>query len=324
MIDVELAVASILVLTVSFVAALAQSAYLSVDVVSLYTRQRAGDKRAARALKLLEDKTGIVTALTFLDIVCDVVVTLIVGAALYSSFGFEGIAIGAILISLTIAVAFTLIPMAVGVVGSLPLTLSLSAFVAAIERSLGGMTRPLARLAEGAAAAVFRVPKKDWTTNELQSYIDLLVERGDIIDDVGTLLNSTLIVSKLTAADLVVSASTEDVVSSGASVGEALKLLSVSNMQRLVVTDDVSKQAVGFLTVRMLAKALSSGDYGQKILPFVHQPLAVNATDTLYSVMKKMSVAGLPAAFVMEEGNFKGVVTVTEIVDRLVRAGNTV
>src|SRR5208283_3143499 len=123
--------------------------------------------------------------------------------------------------------------------------------------------------------------------------------------------------SQYTVMDVATPAEKIVSVEADATVMEALKVMGSSRHPRIPVFDKGNAVYVGVVTFRSLAKGISENGVSGKTLNYLVQPARVEADATIASAMDSMSSAGVTIAFVYQDGKMIGVITITDLLERI-------
>jgi len=302
---------------VSFWASLIEATFLTVRPLSLSTESTEGNARATRAIKLVGEKTKLVSTTTLLSTFSDVILASTTGLVFSEAFGPEGWVAAAIIVSLVIMVFLNLLPKAIGIENSVRMAMFLSRSTEVLLSVLSPVALPLTKFARTLSQAVVGKPayNQDELVDEFESLLIMLEKAGHIEPDSGRILRSALASSKTSAGDLLTPIGEIIAVNVGSEVKEALRLMGKSNHPHLPVYDGKARAYVGAVTFRSLFKAFDAGGFSDDILDYMVQPARVETDDSAASVMDKMRAAGVTMAFVSQGGKIRGMVTVTDILE---------
>src|SRR5271170_4375201 len=113
-------------IAVSFWMSLVEATFLTVRPLSLSTESTEGNSKATKAIKIVEERTKLVSSTTLLSTFADVILTSSTGLILSSAFGPEGWILTVVVVSLVIMVFLNLLPKAIGIENSVRMALFLS------------------------------------------------------------------------------------------------------------------------------------------------------------------------------------------------------
>ncbi|HUI00127.1 MAG TPA: CNNM domain-containing protein [Nitrososphaerales archaeon] len=309
----------VVALVVSFVTALIEATFLTVRPLSLTAASSNGDQKAAKALRIVEEKTRLVSTTTLLSTFADTILATASGLILSSEVGPEGWVLAVVLVSLVIMIFLNLLPKAIGIENSVRMATSLASGTRVLLTLLAPVAVPLTKLARGLSQGIVGKPAyaNDALVDEFESLLILLEQAGHIEPDSGRILRSALASSKTTAGDLLTPIHEIVSVGAGADVRDALRIMGSSNHPHLPVYDAQKNEYVGAVTFRSLFGAMSADGISHRVVSHMVQPAKVDADETAAKVMDKMQRAGVTIAFVYEGGRLVGMVTVTDILEVL-------
>jgi putative hemolysin len=302
---------------VSFWMSLVEATFLTVRPLSLTTESSGGNTGATRAIKIVDERTKLVSSTTLISTFSDVILTSATGLILSSAFGPEGWIFTVVIASLVIMVFLNLLPKAIGIENSVRMAIFLSPSTGILLNVLSPVAVPLTKFAKTLSQGIVGKPayEKEELVDEFESLLILLEKAGEIEPDSGRILRSALASSKTTAGDLLTPIREIVAVDASSDVREALRLMGKSNHPHLPVYDAKAGAYVGAVTFRSLFKAFSAEGISQGIVRYMVQPAKVDVDETAASVMDRMQKAGVTMAFVSEGGKLAGMVTVTDILE---------
>jgi putative hemolysin len=301
----------------SFWMALVEATFLTVRPISLSTESDDGNSRATKAIKIVSEKTKLVSTTTLVSTFADVILTSTTGLILSSVFGFAGWVLTIVIISLVIMVFLNLLPKAIGIENSVRMALFLAPGTNLLLMLLSPVALPLTRVAKTLSQAVVGKPgyEQEDLVDEFESLLIMLEKAGHIEPDSGRILRSALASSKTTAGDLLTPISEIVAVNIGSDVRGALRLMGKSKHPHLPVYDSKAKVYIGAVTFRSLFGAFDVGGFADNILDYMIQPAWVDSEETAAAAMDKMRSAGVTMAFVSQGGKVQGMITVTDILE---------
>jgi putative hemolysin len=317
MVDWYVYLALAVAVTVSFCMSVVEATFLTVRPLSLATESSGGNSRATKVIKIVGEKTKLVSSTTLLSTVSDVILTSATGLILSEAFGPRGWILSVVVVSLVIMVFLNLLPKAIGIENSVRMALLLAPGTSVMLDILSPVAVPLTKLAKTLSQRIVGKPAYEQTDleDEFESLLIMLEKAGHIEPDSGRILRSALASSKTTAGDLLTPISEIVAVNIGSDVREALRLMGKSNHPHLPVYDGKAKVYVGAVTFRSLFGAFDTGGFRDSIVDYMVQPARVDTEETAAAVMDKMRSAGVTMALVSHRGKVRGMVTVTDILE---------
>jgi CBS domain containing-hemolysin-like protein len=304
---------------VSFWSSLVEATYLTLRPFSLGPSITDGSTRAATAHSIVSEKTRLVSVTTFIDTISNVVLASTIGLILSDYFGPIGWVYSALGGSFIIMTLLYLLPKAIGIENALKMSIVLATSTKTIMNVMGPITIPLTNFARSLSERLVGKPgyKEVDLAAEFEDVVTMLEKGGHIEPDAGRLLRTALASSKTNAS--VVLTPVDEIVSidSNATVLEALKAMGQSNHPRMPVYDAARKMYIGAVTSRTISKAVSRDHIDFGIHDYMIQPARVSKDDGLASVIDKMQEAGTTIAFVFDDENMVGMITLSDILERL-------
>jgi CBS domain containing-hemolysin-like protein len=304
---------------VSFWTSLVEATYLTLRPLSLSSSMEEGSSRAATALEIVSEKTSLVSVTTFIDTIANVVLATTIGLSLSDTFGPIGWVYDIILGSFVIMTMLYLLPKAIGIENALRMSLLLARSTRVVMTVLSPVAVPLTNIARRLSELLVGEPgyKKVDLAAEFEAVVTMLERSGHIEPDAGRLLRTALASSKQSAIDALTPTSEIVSVDSNATILEALRAMGESNHPRMPVYDAAKKMYIGAVTMRTISKAVSQNQIDSKIHDYVIQPARVSGDDGLATVIDKMQEAATTIAFVYDDGQMVGMITLSDILERL-------
>ena len=312
-------VALITAVFISFWSSLVEATYLTLRPFSLSSSITGGSSKASAALEIVSEKTRLVSVTTFVDTISNVVLATTIGLVLSDAFGPIGWVYSTVGGSFVIMTLLYLLPKAIGIENALMMSMVLAPSTKMIMSGLAPIAVPLTSFARALSERLVGKPgyKEVDLAAEYEDVVTMLEKAGHIEPDAGRLLRAQLASSKNNAASVVTPM--EEIVSidSGSTVFEALRTMGQTNHPRMPVYDQKQKMYIGAVTSRTISRAVSRDHIDYPILDYMIQPARVSGDDSLPSVIDKMQDAGTTIAFVFDGDKMVGMITLSDIIERL-------
>jgi len=303
---------------VCFWSSLIEATFLTLSRFSLSSAIGDGSESAKKALEIINEKTKLVSVTTLLDTISNVILASSMGLILSEIFGPIGWVYSVVIGSFAIMTLLYLLPKAIGIENSLRMSLRLAPSTHYLLETLSPVALPLTSFARSLSERIVGKPAFEADlADEFEDVVTMLEKAGHIEPDAGRLLRSALASSKNTVAD--VTTPVEEIVhiSSSATVLDALKMMGKMNHPRIPVFDEKRKIYVGAVTFRTISKAVSRDLLNNNLDDYVIQPASVERDEKLTSVMEKFQEAGTTIAFVYEGETVVGILTLTDIIEKI-------
>jgi CBS domain containing-hemolysin-like protein len=309
-------------IVVSFWSSLTEATFLTLKPTSLAPLLRANNKNAERALKIVSDKTRLVSVTTFIDTFANIALASSAGLILSDIFGIVGWVYDTIIVSMIIMVFLYLLPKALGIENSLRMAILLSSVTAFVVKIFSPIAIPLTSMARGISQKILgsRKYRKETLVSEFEDMLVVLERSGHIEPDLARIIRNALSSSRTTAGDICTPI--EEIISIPlqSKVLEAVRIMAASKHPRLPVYDNIKKDWVGAITFRSLMNAIAAGNYYSQISEYIIQPTKVETGDSIAAVAEKMENTGSTIAFVYDENNnaLVGIITLSDIIENII------
>lgn len=304
---------------IAFWSSLVEATYLTLRPFSLSSSIGGGSKSASTALEIVSEKTRLVSVTTFVDTICNVILATTIGLILSDYFGPIGWIINAVVGSFVIMTLIYLLPKAIGIENALRMAIVLAPSTKVVMGILAPITVPLTNFARRLSEKLVGKPgyKEVDLAAEFEDVVTMLEKGGHIEPDAGKLLRTALASSKVSAQHVLTPTNEIVYIDSQDSVLDALKTMGQTNHPRMPVYDSKRKMFVGAVTSRTISKAVSRDHIDFGIHDYMIQPARVQSEDGLATVIDRMQEAGNTIAFVYEGDEMVGMITLSDILERL-------
>jgi magnesium and cobalt exporter, CNNM family len=319
LVSIVVYIALLVTVFIGFWSSLVEATYLTLRPFSLSSSIGSGSNNASTALEIVSEKTKLVSVTTFIDTFSNVVLASTIGLILSDYFGPIGWVYSAIGGSFVIMTLLYLLPKAIGIENALRMSIVLAPSTKAVMSVLAPVAVPLTNFARSLSEKLVGKPgyKEVDLAAEFEDVVSMLEKAGHIEPDAGKLLRTQLASSKNTAGAVLTPIGEIVSIDSEATVLEALKAMGQTNHPRMPVYDPKRKMYIGAVTSRTISKAVSRDHVDSGIHDYMIQPAQVSSEDGLPTVIDKMQDAGTTIAFVFEEGKMVGMITLSDILERL-------
>lgn len=319
MVPVVVYIALLAAIFVSFWSSLVEATYLTLRPFSLSTSIGSGSTKASTALDIVSEKTRLVSVTTFIDTISNVVLATTIGLILSDFFGPIGWVYSAVGGSFVIMTLLYLLPKAIGIENALRMSIILAPSTNMIMTILAPIAVPMTNIARALSERLVGKPgyKEVDLAAEFEDVVTMLEKGGHIEPDAGKLLRTALASSKTSAYDVITPIDQIVSIDSDATVFEALRTMGQTNHPRMPVYDAERKMYIGAVTSRTISRAVSRDHIDYKIHDYMIQPAQVSRDDRLATVIDKMQEAGTTIAFVFDGDKMVGMITLSDILERL-------
>jgi CBS domain containing-hemolysin-like protein len=320
--DVGLVAVLVALVVALFVLAMIEASLLHLRRSAVAADAADGDRRAQRLLGQLDELPTVMNAVLLAVLLVQVTSTALAGMLAQRWFGGTGITIAALGVTVVLFIYGEAIPKTMALADPVRharryspaiagLTMALRPFVAAllqVARWQSPRTRPgnsMSAVSEG----------------ELRQLTGEAVAAGEIEPSDAELIDKSLTLGDLRAAEILIPI--EDVVSVAATapVESALRTAIDAGHRRLIVHDGSRDRVTGFVRLRDLAHASSTGDEAVTASQVRRSVLTVPSDELVIDVLREMQRRRCHVALVADRDDVTlGIVTVEDIVEELLGA----
>jgi len=319
MVSAVVYISLVIAVFVAFWSSLVEATYLTLRPFSLSSSIGNGSTSAATALEIVSEKTRLVSVTTFVDTISNVVLATTIGLILSDFFGPIGWVYSTVGGSFVIMTLLYLLPKAIGIENALRMSMVLAPSTKSIMSALAPIAVPMTNFARNLSERLVGKPgyKEVDLAAEFEDVVTMLEKAGHIEPDAGKLLRTQLASSKNTAESVLTPIDEILSIDSNSTVFEALRSMGQTNHPRMPVYDAARKMFIGAVTSRTISKAVSRDHIDSPIYDYMIQPARVSADDSLPTVIDKMQDAGTTIAFVFDGDKMAGMITLSDILERL-------
>ncbi len=204
---IGLLVSAAVLLTLSALFSIAESAFLSMNKLRLRIRRKSGDRRAVRAGRLLEKKDVLINTLLAANDLVNILLSSILAATAFDLFGEHGVGIATIVTTVLLLIFGEITPKVLSTRNPDSIAYALSGFVTVVV----AVFKPVSIAFTAVAHAILNLfgvntkkPKQTFTEEEIKTYIDAAAEDGTLEKDENAMMNRVFKFTDLEAQDIMV------------------------------------------------------------------------------------------------------------------------
>ena len=311
-------VIAILILFAAYFAT-AETAFASVSRIKLKSELDRGDRRAKKALGILDNFDKAITTILIGTNTIHIVVAAMVAVLVTRKWGVSAVTISAILTTLVIFFVSEMLPKSIGKKYSCRISLSLAPSLCFFMLIL----KPLAYVLTQIGQAVAKRTKGDSavtvTEDELYDIIENMKDDGELDAERGDLVHSAMMFADVAVENIVTPRVDLQAIDIETPLQEVLTFVKLSRHSRFPVYEGSIDNIIGVLQIRKFIKSyLKQGDALEvrSVLDEIHFAHQSTRIDELLTEMSRKRVN---MAIVTDNyGGTLGVVTVEDILEELV------
>ena len=311
-----LVITSALLVTLSMLFSISESAFLSVNKLRLRVKCRAGNRRALRVARLLKNKERVINTLLVSNDLVNVTLSATLTAFALKAFGSASVAVATFAATLLLLVFGEITPKAVCARHPDPIAYGLSGFVQFVVFVM----RPVVLVFTAVSRAILflrgikvKNQAEAFTVEDIKTFLDVGAESGIIVQDEKNLMNRVFKFTDLEAQDIMIPRKQIKFVHIDDSYDKVLELSRRTLFSRFPVYRRDIDDIVGTVYIKDLL--FYSGDKSSFSLRAVMRPpLFILATKNMSSVQQILRENRQAMAIVVDEySGTEGILTKEDI-----------
>lgn len=299
--------------------ATAETSFASVSRTRLKTRLDRGDRRAGKALHILDNFDKAISTILIGTNIVHISTASIVTVEVTRRWGLSAVTLATIVTTVTVFFIGEMLPKSIAKKYSERLALQTAASLCFFMTVFSPVSRVLTAIGQAASKLTRGDPEVSVTEDELYDIIEDMTDEGSLDSEQGELMSSALQFSELTAETVLTAR--VDVAALNADWDEA-RILSVIKEQRhsrLPVYSGTIDHIIGVLQIRKYIKAYLKNGGVVDLHDLLDEAYFVHRSIKIDELLSIMSARKLNMAVVTDNyGGTLGVVTVEDILEELV------
>ncbi|MDO4477943.1 MAG: hemolysin family protein [Lachnospiraceae bacterium] len=311
-----LMIAIIILIMLSAFFSSAETAFTMVNVVRLQVKADEGNRRAARVLKILENKEAMISTILIGNNVVNIAASSITTAWAYVAFEKASVAVVTGILTLVILIVGEIVPKSVASARAMVLACAYSGVIYVLVVLLKPITALFFLLQKG-VLRLFKVSAEDlMTEKELMSLIDTGLREGAIEDDEFEMIANVVDLDKRTARDIMVKRPDITFIPQDASMKEIVQIYRDTNYTRYPILDEDGEHVIGTINMKDLLFADWNNLQLSRLLREPHFTFEHRTIDDLLHEMREHSQNMM---IVLDEyGMIAGLITLEDILEEIV------
>ncbi|MCL1828508.1 MAG: hemolysin family protein [Oscillospiraceae bacterium] len=309
----------IVLLVLSAYFAAAESAYASANKIKLKTRYEKGDRRAGKALFILDNFDIAISAMLTGTNIVTMSAAALVTVIITRRFGLPFAALGTVITTVVVFFVCEILPKSVAKKYSEQFALGCAASLCFFMRIFKPVTQILTALGSAAAKLTPGDAEVTVTEEELYDIIETMKDEGDLGADRGDLVHSALMFADVTAESVLTARVDVKALDVSDDHEEILNFIKEQKHSRLPVYRDSIDNIIGILQIRKYIKAYLRPGGGVDLEELLDEAYFVHRSIKINELLSEMSRKKLNLAVVTDNyGGTLGIVTVEDILEELV------
>lgn len=309
---------ALLILAASYFAT-AETAFASVSRIKLKSELDRGDRRAKKALFVLDNFDRAITTILIGTNTVHIVTAALVTIIVTKKWGVSAVTISTIVTALVIFFIGEMLPKSIGKKYSCRFSLSLAASLNFFMLIFTPIAYVLTKLGRSVARLTKGDPEVTVTEDELYDIIENMKDDGDLDAERGDLVHSALMFADVTVESIVTPRVDVVAIDIETPISEILAYVKASRHSRFPVYQDNIDNIIGVLQIRRFIKAYIKQGDALEVASVLDDIYFAHQSTKIDELLSEMSRKRLNMAIVTDNyGGTLGVVTVEDILEELV------
>lgn len=309
---------ALLILAASYFAT-AETAFASVSRIKLKSELDRGDRRAKKALYILDNFDKAITTILIGTNIVQIVVAALVTILVTEKWGVNLVTVSTIITTLVVFFVGEMLPKSIGKKYSCRFSLSLAASLNFFMLIFTPIAYVLTKIGLSVAKLTKGDPEVTVTEDELYDIIENMKDDGDLDAERGDLVHSALMFADVTVESIVTPRVDVAAIDIETPVNEILAFVKASRHSRFPVYEGSIDNIIGVLQIRRFIKAYIKQGYALETRSVLDDIYFAHQSTKIDELLSEMSRKRLNMAIVTDNyGGTLGVVTVEDILEELV------
>ncbi|MDO4487562.1 MAG: hemolysin family protein [Eubacteriales bacterium] len=310
---------TIVLLAMAAIFAITETAISSVSKTRIKVDADRGDRRAEKALMVLENFEDAITTLLICTNIVHILMASIVTVAVTKLWGLSAVSISTIVTTIVVFFAGEMLPKSIAKKKPEQFTLAFSGMLSVLMKIFKPLSHALSVIGCFVSEHIKGEPELTVTEDELYDIIEDMSEEGTIDEQQADLLSSALDFSKTTAGSIMTPIESVSAIDIERSPEDILDYVQSQNHSRLPVFKGNKDNIVGMLHIRKFMKAWLKQKKAPDILPILDRVYFTSTEAEIDNLLKRMSEKKVTMAVVRDSRRRTlGIVTVEDILEELV------
>lgn len=298
--------------------AVAETAFASVSKIKIRAGVERGDKRAEKAMKILDDFDKAVTTVLIGTNIVHLVIASMVTVLVQRRFGLAAVTAGSLVTTIAVFFLGEMLPKSIAKRYSERLALTTAGSLCFFMRLFTPISFLLTKIGQAAAALSGKEGEVSVTEEELYDIIEDMTDGGALNEAQGELISSALEFGDITVDSILTARVDMEAIDVKSTPEEIVQYLKDHRHSRYPVYEGTNDHIIGTLQLRKYLKA-----YRKNKNPDLHglldEPFFVHYSMSVADLVEDISAKKLSMAIVLDDfGGTRGIVTVEDILEELV------
>lgn len=313
-----LAIVVVLLLIAAYFA-VTETAFASVSRVKLKARMERGDRRAKKAMRVLDDFDKAISTILIGTNIVHLATASLVTVVVTRTWGLTFVTVSTIATTIVVFFVGEMLPKSIAKKYSERLALATAGSLSMFMTVFGPVARVLTAIGTWAAKLVSGEPEVSVTEDELYDIIEDMTDEGSLDTERGELVSSALQFADVTAETVLTARVDVAAIDVDWPLEKILEFIKSEKHSRLPVYEGTIDNIIGVLQIRKYLKAYTKTHQEPDLRDILDEAYFVHRSMNIDELLTIMSTRKLNMAIVSDSyGGTLGIVTVEDILEELV------
>jgi CBS domain containing-hemolysin-like protein len=299
--------------------ALIESAFSSVGKIRLKARMDRGDRRASRALYVLDHFERAITTILIGANLVQIITAALATVLVVRHWGVGAVTVSTVIVTIAVFFLGEMLPKSIGKKYSERFALGCASSLCFFMRIFAPISAVLTALGSAVTARAGDGSEPTFTEDEFYDIIENMKDEGELGAEQGELVHSALLFGDVTVESVLTSRVDIAAIDIADSPEEVLATIKESRHSRLPVYEDSIDNIIGVLQIRKYIKAYLKQGSALNIRELLDEAYYVHQSANIDELLPVLSRKKLNLAVVTDSyGGTLGIVTVEDILEELV------
>lgn len=298
--------------------AIAETAFASVNKIKIRAGVERGDKRAEKAMRILDDFDKAVTTVLIGTNIVHLVIASMVAVLVQRKWGIAAVTAGSLVTTIAVFFLGEMLPKSIAKRYSERLALATAGSLCFFMRLFSPISFVLTKIGQAAAALSGKEGEVSVTEEELYDIIEDMTDGGALNEAQGELISSALEFGDITVDSILTARVDMEAIDVKSSPEEIVQYLKDHRHSRYPVYEGTTDRIIGTLQLRKYLKAYRKNKTPD-LRALLDEPFFVHYSMSVADLMEDISAKKLSMAVVLDDfGGTRGIVTVEDVLEELV------
>jgi len=299
--------------------ALCETAFASASRVKLKTAQDRGDRRARKALMVLDDFDKAITTILIGTNITHLAAASYVTVLVTRRWGVDAVTLSTVITTIAVFMIGEMLPKSLGKKYAQRLSLATAGSLRLFMTVFTPISLVLTAIGQAFASLTKGDKEVTVTEDELHDIIEAMTDEGELEEEQGDLVRSALDFGETTVDSILTARVDLDAVNVADDPAAILAQVKRARHSRLPVFEGSIDNIIGTLQVRKFIRAWLSQGSAMDLRSILDEPYFVHCSNNIDELLEVMSSRRCPIAIVTDSyGGTLGIVTVEDIIEELV------